>query len=140
ENSADFIAAAPLPRNTASTLNTCTPAATDPVVSFSGATDSSAEGDTVANSLTFDLEVAPAIASGEAVTFDIAVSGPAGRYSYSGPASATLNDSTPLPYLIQVQTVPNTLADGDATVTVTLSGFTGTDTTQADPIQKSGTI
>lgn len=140
ENSADFIAAAPLPRNTASTLNTCTPAATDPVVSFSGATVSSAEGDTVANSLTFALEVAPAIASGETVTFDIAVSGPAGRYSYSGPASATLNDSTPLPYLIQVQTVANTLADGDATVTVTLSGFTGTDTTQADPIQKSGTI
>lgn len=140
QNSDDFTTVTAAPRNTASPLSTCTPAATDPVVSFSGATVTVAEGDTVANTLTFALDVAPAIASGDTVTFNIAVSGAAGRYNYSGPTSVTLDDSTSLPYLIQVQTVPNTLTDGDATVTVTLSGFTGTDTTQADPIQKSGTI
>ncbi len=140
QNADDFIAAAAAPRNSATALNACTPPATDPVVSFSGASILIAEGDVAPNTLTFALEVAPAIASGDTVSFDIAVSGTAGRYTYSGPASATLDDSTPLPYLIEVQTVPNTLTDGDASVTVTLSGFTGTDASQGDPIQKTGTI
>ena len=139
-NAADFSALAPTPRNSFAATNACGTAATLPVFSFDSATVSVLEGDTAAAMLSYTVNFAPAIGSGDTVSFDIAVSGPAGRYAYTGPASVTLDDSATTPYLIKVETVPNVITDGNATVTVTLSNFSGADVTQTDPISKSGTI
>lgn len=140
DNAADFSPQAPTPRNSFATPNACGAAATLPVFSFDSATVSVLEGDTAAAMLSYTVNFAPVIGSGDTVSFDIAVSGPAGRYAYTGPASVTLDDSAATPYLIKVETVPNTVVDGNATVTVTLSNFSGADVTQTDPISKSGTI
>ncbi len=140
DNAADFSALAPAPRNTGSATNVCGATATAPVVAFASADVSVTEGDSIANTLVFTINYAPAIASGDTLAFDIAVNGSAGRYSYTGPTHVELDDSDTSPYLIEVQTVPNTLTDGNATVTLTLSNFVGTDVSQADPISKNGTI
>lgn len=140
DNAADFSTAAPTPRNSSNLFHACGGAPTAPVFVFDGATVSVLEGDSAAAMLTFVANFAPAIGSGDTVSFDIAVSGPAGRYAYTGPASVTLDDSAATPYLIKVETVPNTVTDGNATITITLSNFSGADLSQADPISKSGTI
>ena len=140
DNASDFSAAAPSPRNSASATHVCAGAPVAPVFSFDGAAVSALEGDSVAGMLSYSVNFAPAIGSGDSVSFDIAVSGPAGRYSYTGPASVTLDDSATSPYLIKVETVPNTVTDGNATITVTLSNFSGADASQGDPISATGTI
>lgn len=143
DNAADFVKVnAPdfVPRYSGTPAHSCGAAPTDPVVSFDAGVVSVAEGDASANTLSFNLVFAPAIATGEAVSFDIAVSGDAGRFNYAGAASVTLDDTATSPYVIEVQTVPNTVTDGNASVTVTLSNFSGTDVSQGDPIDKVGTI
>ncbi len=148
DNAADFTTAAPAPRNSASPLNPCAgaPEPTAPVVSFDSATVSVAEGNDpgAPNTLTFTVNYAPAIASGEDISFQITYSGDTDRYSCGGSACATttvtLDENDASPYLIEVQTVPDTTPNGDATVTVTLSGFTGTDSNQPAEISTSGSI
>lgn len=143
DNAADFDKVnAPnfVPRYSGTPTHSCGVAATDPVFTFEAAAVSAAEGDASANTLSFSVAFAPVIAAGETVSFDIAVTGDAGRYNYAGPASVTLDDTATSPYVIEVQTVPNTITDGDASVTVTLSNFSGTDVSQVDPIDKVGTI
>lgn len=148
DNAADFTTEAPAPRNSASPLNPCAgaPEPTAPVVSFDSATVSVAEGNDpgAPNTLTFTVNYAPAIASGEDISFQITYSGDTDRYSCGGSACATttvtLDENDASPYLIEVQTVPDTTPNGDATVTVTLSGFTGTDSNQPAEISTSGSI
>lgn len=140
DNAADFSTGAPTPRNTSSATNVCAAPAAAPIVAFAPGEVSEPEGNTTANTLVFTVNYAPAIASGDTLAFDISVSGDAGRYSYTGPAQVVLGENDAGPYLIQVQTVPNTVTDGDATVTVTLSNFAGADLSQADPISQNGTI
>jgi len=139
-NAADFTSVAPGPRNSASPSHSCGGGPTLPLMSFDAAAISVAEGDLVANAMSFSVAFAPAIASGNTVSFDIVVTGTAGRFSYSGPASVSLDDTATSPYVITVQTVPNTATDGDASVTVTLSNFVGVDAGQASPLVKTGTI
>lgn len=144
DNSLDFTADTPAPRNTATPLHVCGgggPEPTAPVVSFASGMVSVSEGDTTANTLTFTVNFSPAIATGETLAFDIDVSGsdPA-RFSYSGPTHVELDDTDTSPYLITVQTVPNTVTQPNVTVTVTLSDFVGADDGQTSPLSKDGTI
>lgn len=142
-NAADFTkvnAPSFVPRNSASPSHSCGGGPTLPVMSFDAAAISVAEGDSIANTLSFTVNYAPAIASGDTLAFDIAVTGTTGRFSYSGPASVSLDDTATSPYVITVQTVPNTATDGDASVTVTLSNFVGVDAGQTIPLAKTGTI
>lgn len=112
-----------------------------PTVSFVGSFVTAQEGgDGDANPMNFLVDVAPAPLPGSPVSFNIGVSGPMGRFTYAGPASLVVTDQTALPITITVDTVGNTVVQGDATVTVTLSGFTGTAAGQDDPISKDGTI
>lgn len=148
DNAADFTTEAPAPRNSASPLNPCAgaPAPTAPLLSFDSADVTALEGDDPAapNTLTFPINYSPAIASGEQVSFKITWSGDTDRYSCAGgtcsTTTVTLTDSHTSPYLINVQTRPDTVHNGDATVTITLSDFTGTDAGQPAEISKSGTI
>jgi uncharacterized protein len=138
-NSADFTAALAIARNSATTLSPC--AASLPLVTFDPAPVSAAEGGSGAsNPLQFTVNVSPAPQTGSPVGFDIAVSGDAGRFSYTGPASLVVTDSTTLPVTITVNTIGNELADGDSQVTVSLSGFTGTAAGQVSPLARQGTI
>ncbi len=139
-NSADFSSAVAAARNTATTLNPCGGPPL-PTVSFVGSFVTAQEGgDGDANPMNFLVDVAPAPLPGSPVSFNIGVSGPMGRFTYGGPASLMVTDQTTLPITITVDTVGNTVVQGDATVTVTLSGFTGTAAGQDDPISKDGTI
>lgn len=145
-SAADFSTGTPTPRNSSSPFNICGggPEPTLPIVSFSADTISVLEGDVTPAALVFTVNFAPAIASGEEISFDVSYSGDTARYTCGGSPCATttvtLDDSDQSPYLIEVQTVPDTLTNGNATVTITLDNFTGTDATQPDPISKSGTI
>lgn len=116
------------------------PEPTLPIVSFSAGAVSALEGNDTGNTLTFAVEFTE-IAENETLSFDIAVTGPAGRFDAAGvPASVTLDDQSVSPYIIEVATVPNTDTDGDAIVVVTLSNFDGADASQSSPLQKQGTI
>ncbi|HET9049301.1 MAG TPA: lamin tail domain-containing protein [Chiayiivirga sp.] len=139
-NDADFTAQAPVPRNSEATLNVCSGGPTAPVVSFDTSTITVAEGDAAAHVFTFIVHFAPAIASGQTLGFDIAVSGDAGRFSYTGPSSIVLDDTAVSPFLINVETVPNTVIDGNTSVSISLSNFSGADASQSDPVQMSATI
>ena len=112
-----------------------------PVVTFSQAELTAAEGNATGNPLTFEVEFTE-IPEGETLSFEIDVTGPAGRYDDSGVPTTpvVLDDTATSPYLIEIETVPNVVVDGDATVTVTLSNFVGADEDQDDPLTKDGTI
>ncbi len=140
DNSADFTSLTPLPRNSSSPINLCTAPST-PLVSFDAAAVSALEGAAgQSNSLNFVVTIAPTPSAGSPLSFDIAVSGEAGRFSYSGPTSLVVTDSTTLPLTLSVDTVGNDQVQGDSTVTVTLSNFVGAAAQQPASINKQGTI
>lgn len=139
-NTADFNTAAPVPRNSSSPINLCA-APTTPLVSFDAAAVSAFEGNAgQSNPLVFVVNVDPAPTAGNPVSFDIAVGGDAGRFSYSGPASLQVTDSSTLPISITVDTIGNDATDGNATVTLTLSNFAGTAAQQPASLAKQATI
>lgn len=139
-NSADFAAAVALARNSSTPINLCTPPST-PLVSFDAAAVSATEGSTGdSNPLNFIVNIEPAPAAGAPVSFDIEVSGEAGRFAYSGPAALTVTDATLLPVTITVDTVGNDATQGNSIVTLTLSNFTGTAPQQPSSLAKQGTI
>lgn len=141
DNATDFTATLPTPRNTATAANPCGGGTPDPVVSFDSGTLTVAEGNPPnGNALVFRVGVSPAPTGTDTVTFDVAVTGAAGRYTYSGPTSVTIDENTTLPVELSVDTIPNLVTDGDATVTVSLSNFTGTAASQTSPLDKDGTI
>ena len=110
-----------------------------PIVTF-GQAPAVAEGNDTPSTLTFEVEFTE-IPEGETLSFDIGVSGTPGRYdAVAVPADVTLDDTAESPYLIQVETIPNTAVDGDATVTVTLSNFVGADEDQEETLIQNGTI
>jgi len=112
-----------------------------PVVSFAAGNVSALEGGTgAANNVSFVVNVAPAPLPGAPVMFNIAATGTAGRFTYTGPASLTVTDTTSLPLTISAQTVGNSLDEADASVTLSLSSFSGTDPSQASPVEKTGEI
>ncbi|MCX7557308.1 lamin tail domain-containing protein [Xanthomonadaceae bacterium JHOS43] len=115
-----------------------------PSVSFAAGEVSVVEGDATASTLTFAVNFAPAIAANGTLSFDIGYGGDMARYACGGnpctTTTVTLDDTDESPYLIEVQTVPDTDTNGDATVTITLSNFMGAAATQADPLSTSGTI
>ncbi|MGQ0801364.1 MAG: endonuclease/exonuclease/phosphatase family protein [Pseudomarimonas sp.] len=112
-----------------------------PVVSFAAGDVSALEGGPgEANDLNFIVNVVPAPVAGSPVMFNIAAGGTLGRFTYTGPASLTVTDTTPLPLTLTAQTVGNSVDQTDASVTLNLSGFTGTDASQASPIEKVGVI
>lgn len=112
-----------------------------PTVAFAAGELSVAEGgNDDANRLDFVLDIQPAPEAGSPLRFNVAVSGPSGRFSYAGPASVEITDATPLPYTVSVGVLGNEEDEADASVTVSLSGFVGADASQASPIEKSGQI
>ncbi|MBE5314197.1 MAG: hypothetical protein H4O13_02225 [Xanthomonadales bacterium] len=112
-----------------------------PVVSFAEGVVSVAEGDSASgNLLTFNLNLSAPPAAGTPVSFDLAVTGPGGRFDYAGPSTVQITDQTPLPYAINVRSIGNRTDEPDAVVSISLSNFVGTDGTQATPLSKSGTI
>jgi len=112
-----------------------------PLVAFTAGAVSAIEGATGdANPLNFSVNVVPAPVAGSPVSFNIAVTGEVGRFSYGGPASLVVTDTTPLPLTITVDTVGNTAVQGNSDVTVSLSGFAGTAPSQSSPVAKIGTI
>lgn len=112
-----------------------------PTVAFAAGELSVAEGGSGdANRLDFVLDIQPAPEAGSPLRFDVAVSGPSGRFSYAGPATVEITDATPLPYTLSVDVLGNEEDEADASVTLSLSGFVGADASQASPIEKSGQI
>ncbi len=112
-----------------------------PVVSFVDGAVSAAEGDlATGNALTFNLNLSAPPAAGTPVSFDVAVTGPTGRFEYSGPSTVQITDQTPLPYAINVRSIGNRTDEPDAEISISLSNFVGTDLTQATPLIKTGTI
>lgn len=147
QNGNDFTSAAPQPRNSASPLHPCStapepePKPEQPLIGFSADVIAAAEGNDTPNTLRYRITFSPALADGQQVTFKAAVSGPAGRYDASAiPASITLDAQSSSPLLLDVLTVPDTVPNGNATVTLTLSEFNGTGAQQPDPLSKSAQI
>lgn len=139
-NGADFTSLTPLPRNSSSPIHLCAAPST-PLVSFDAAAVSAQEGGPgQSNPLNFVVNVSPAPAAGSPVSFDISVTGDAGRFTYAGPPTLTITDQTSLPVTLTVDTVGNDVVQGNSTVTVTLSNFTGTAPQQPTSINKQGTI
>lgn len=115
--------------------------APSPVVSFSAEPVSANEGAVgESNPLDFSINVSPAPTAAQSVSFSIAVTGDAGRFTYAGPATVTVTSATPLPIVLSAATVGNAAVEGDSIVTMTLSNFTGVDASQTTPISKQGTI
>lgn len=143
DNAADFSSLTPTPRNTATALNLCTagPVPSEPQVSFASAVVSAPEGDSTPNTLRYRIEFSPALSGTQQVTFKTEVSGPAGRFDASAvPALVMLDANSVSPLYLDVFTVPDTLPNGDASITLTLSEFTGTAGNQPDPISKTAQI